>query len=162
MSDEEFDVPDDASSLVGPTPTPRAEPAKGDKPQEEEKPAPHIDAPNFDRSSYEEEVNRLAMWVDGFLVPNFVYDPSQARPWCQQWRAHRDAVSVLFALWLAWQELIDTERSGSAGPSTWFNAHLRPHMEYLRSPTGPFASCMRGTSRNEHRLPISAQPQTWK
>lgn len=124
----------------------------------EQAPAPHIDAPSFPRESYDEELTRLAMWVDGYLVRVWVHSITTARPWCQQWREHRDAVSTLYALWLAWQELIETPIAGSSGPSAWIHTHLRPAMELLRAPHGPFAACMRGQSRNEHNLPTSALP----
>ncbi|GAB3214266.1 hypothetical protein GCM10027294_53240 [Marinactinospora endophytica] len=120
--------------------------------------APHVDAPSFPRQAYEEEVARLGMWVDGYLVRVWVHSVTSTRPWCAHWREHRDAVSVLHALWLSWQEMIETSQAGSVGPSLWIHTHLRPTLDFLRSAQGPFAACMRGPNRNEHRLPISALP----
>ncbi|WP_017541547.1 DUF4913 domain-containing protein [Nocardiopsis halophila] len=125
----------------------------GGAPAPEEPVAPHVDHPDFDRSTYVTVVRELGHWVDTYLVPVWVHSVSASAPWCTQWPQHRDAVSMLHALWLSWQYFIDTEQAGSVGPITWINTHLFPTMERLRSAKGPFAACMRATGRTDHRIP---------
>ncbi|MEY9210585.1 DUF4913 domain-containing protein (plasmid) [Thermobifida halotolerans] len=115
----------------------------------------HLDSPAFPRhqaGAEQAELAKLRTWVDGYVVPTWVYEPSSDRPWCLQWDRHPDAVSVLHAAYRAYQELMDTEIAGLASPSTWIHQHLLPTLAYLRSPDGPFSRCVRG-SRIEHELP---------
>jgi hypothetical protein len=88
------------------------------------------------------ELASLAAWVEQVLVPVYGRKVSAAAPWCARWWAHPEAVARLHATWLAWQELCDTRTGGLTGPSTWHREHLDPMLAHLRSPQGPFASCM--------------------
>lgn len=118
----------------------------------------HLDSPEFPRhikGAESEEMGKLVLWVSGYLVPTWVYEASSDRPWCLKWQEHADAVSMLHALYRAWQELIDTEQAGLASPSTWMHHHLLPALTYLRSPDGPFSRCVRGPRQIEHDLPES-------
>jgi len=136
------------------------DPTPGDEPEGPE-PEPqaqfqHLDSPAFPRhipGVMEEEQAKLYMWVEGYLVPTWVYEPSARRPWCVNWKEHPDAVSMLHATFRAFAELIDTEQAGLASPSTWIHHHLLPTLAYLRNPDGPFARCVRGPRQIEHALP---------
>lgn len=115
----------------------------------------HLDSAAFPRNqpgARETEVTKLRLWMEQYLVPTWIYEASSDRPWCNQWHRHPDAVSVLHAVYLAWLELLDADRSGLAAPSTWIHQHLRPALDYLRAPTGPFSLCIRGTEIR-HELP---------
>ncbi|MBM9506855.1 DUF4913 domain-containing protein [Streptomyces sp. KK5PA1] len=68
------------------------------------------------------------------------------RPRRRGLRPHR-----LDALWLAWQQLTDTE-AGLTGASTWHRNHLDPTLSRLRAPDGPFGACTTNTNRPTHRL----------
>lgn len=134
-------------------PTPDQETEEEPEPQAEFQ---HLDSPAFPKhipGVKEEEQAKLYMWVEGYLVPTWVYEPSARRPWCVKWQEHPDAVSMLHAVFRAFAELIDTEQSGLASPSTWMHHHLLPALTYLRSPDGPFARCVRGPRQIEHALP---------
>ncbi|SOD67450.1 protein of unknown function [Streptomyces zhaozhouensis] len=90
---------------------------------------------------YDQELAALAIWVEYVLAPAFLNEISSSAPWCERWWEHLPAVARLHALWLAWQELTTPEAGGYTGPSVWARDHLRPTMDELRSPTGPFAAC---------------------
>ncbi|MEV7026649.1 DUF4913 domain-containing protein [Kitasatospora sp. NPDC093558] len=106
------------------------------------------------------ELRLLAEWVEGVLVPGILAEPSADARWCHLWTEHWDAVGLLHATWLAWQELTDPTTCGLTGPSIWYRDHYRPHITDLRSPTGPFAGCTKGEHRTDHRLP-GRVPSTW-
>lgn len=116
----------------------------------------HFDSPAFPRNlpgAEAEEMSKLVLWVSGYLVPTWVYEASTDKPWCLQWQKHPDAVSILHAVYRAYQELIDTEQAGLASPSTWIHHHLLPTLAELRKPDGPFSRCVRGPRQIEHELP---------
>lgn len=71
--------------------------------------------------------------------------------WCARWWAHPEAMSRIYALWLAWEEL----RFGT-GPSDWWSHHLDRHLWVLTGHDGPFARCR----PDEHRpaVPYPAEP----
>ncbi|MFG2913109.1 DUF4913 domain-containing protein [Kitasatospora sp. NPDC048298] len=106
------------------------------------------------------ELRLLAEWVEGVLVPGCLTEVSADARWCHRWIEHWDAVGVLHAMWLAWQELTDPATCGHTGPSVWYRDHYRPHVAALRGPGGPFGSCTKGEHRTEHRLP-SKVPSAW-
>ncbi|MFE4973356.1 DUF4913 domain-containing protein [Kitasatospora sp. NPDC056651] len=106
------------------------------------------------------ELRLLAEWVEGVLVPGCLAEVSADARWCHRWIEHWDAVGVLHALWLAWQELTDPATCGFTGPSVWYRDHYRPHVAALRGPGGPFGGCTKGEHRTEHRLP-GLVPSAW-
>jgi len=101
---------------------------------------------------YAVELAALRNWVDQLLLPAYGREISTTQPWCDQWFSddHLEAVARLHALWLAWQQLTDTE-GGLAGPSTWHRDHLGPALAELRSPAGPFGACTTNAARTNHR-----------
>ncbi|SOD67446.1 protein of unknown function [Streptomyces zhaozhouensis] len=101
---------------------------------------------------YDQELASLSIWVEYVLVPVYLAEVSTAAPWCERWWEHVPAVARLHALWLAWQELTTPEVGGYTGPSVWARDHLRPTMDDLRSPSGPFAACTTNTSRQRERI----------
>ncbi|WP_369185359.1 DUF4913 domain-containing protein [Streptomyces sp. Y1] len=106
------------------------------------------------------ELRLLAEWVESVLVPGCLAEVSANARWCHRWIEHWDAVGVLHAMWLAWQELTNPATCGLTGPSLWYRDHYRPHITDLRGPGGPFAGCTKGEHRTEHRLPGTV-PSTW-
>lgn len=114
----------------------------------------------LDEEQQDAELRLLAEWVEGVLVPGCLAEVSADARWCHRWIEHWDAVGVLHAMWLAWQELTDPATCGYTGPSVWYRDHYRPHVAALRSPGGPFGGCTKGEHRTEHRLP-GRVPSTW-
>ena len=118
----------------------------------------------FDAGSPEEdaELRALDEWVSGVLIPTYVHDVNDRRPWCSRWWEHPEAVAQLHALWLAWLELTDPDTGGHTGPSVWHRDHLDDVMARLRSPEGPFRACMIDPRNPAHRpnvtTPITRYP----
>ncbi|WP_079199393.1 DUF4913 domain-containing protein [Streptomyces sp. CB01249] len=137
---------------VGPTDT-------GDEAEEEEAQYPPFIL-LLDTPEYDDELRGLIEWVEGVLVPGYLAEPSADARWCHLWFEHTVAVARLHAAWLAWQELTDPASCGYTGPSVWHRDHLDPALRELRASTGPFAGCVKGEHRIEHRLP-SVVPSAW-
>jgi hypothetical protein len=102
---------------------------------------------------YDQELAALAIWVEYVLVPIYLAEVSTTAPWCEVWWEHPPAVARLHALWLAWQELTTPEVGGYTGPSVWARDHLRPTIDELRAPNGPFAGCITNPNRPQHVVP---------
>ncbi|WP_328940919.1 DUF4913 domain-containing protein [Streptomyces sp. NBC_00250] len=107
---------------------------------------------------YAVELAALGDWVNHLLLPVYGREISTTRPWCAQWYEHPEAVARLHALWLAWQQLTDTE-AGLAGPSTWHRDHLDQTLVHLRAPDGPFAACTTSPARPNHRVLSTPAPE---
>ena len=104
---------------------------------------------------YDAELSALAFWVEHLLAPTYLNEITSQQVWCARWFNHPQAVARLHALWLAWQELTTPETGGYTGPSVWHRDHLRPCLEELRDPAGPFAACMtKPESRQHSELPV--------
>lgn len=101
-------------------------------------------------AEYDQELAALSVWVEYVLAPVYLLEVSTTAPWCERWWDHPSAVARLHALWLAWQELTTPEAGGYTGPSIWSRDHLRPTMDELRHPNGPFAACTTNPSRPQH------------
>ncbi|MGV4927599.1 DUF4913 domain-containing protein (plasmid) [Streptomyces sp. BHT-5-2] len=101
--------------------------------------------------AYAVELAALSDWVNYLFLPVYGREISTTRPWCTQWHEHPEAVARLHALWLAWQQLTDTE-AGLSGPSTWHRDHLDQALVHLRAPDGPFAACTTSPTRPNHRV----------
>ncbi|MFF6884606.1 DUF4913 domain-containing protein [Streptomyces sp. NPDC012421] len=108
--------------------------------------------------AYAVELAALSNWVNHLLLPVYGREISTTRPWCAQWHEHPEAVARLHALWLAWQQLTDTE-AGLAGPSTWHRDHLDQALVHLRAPDGPFAACTTSPTRPNHRVLSTPAPE---
>ncbi|WP_406080464.1 DUF4913 domain-containing protein [Streptomyces zaomyceticus] len=108
--------------------------------------------------AYAVELGALSDWVNYLLLPVYGREISTTRPWCAQWHEHPEAVARLHALWLAWQQLTDTE-AGLAGPSTWHRDHLDQALVHLRAPDGPFAACTTSPTRPSHRVLTTPAPE---
>ncbi|MBB4981503.1 DUF4913 domain-containing protein [Streptomyces nymphaeiformis] len=108
--------------------------------------------------AYAVELAALSNWVNHLLLPVYGREISTTRPWCAQWYEHPEAVARLHALWLAWQQLTDTE-AGLAGPSTWHRDHLDQALVHLRAPDGPFAACTTSPTRPNHRVLSTPAPE---
>jgi hypothetical protein len=107
---------------------------------------------------FEAELAALRDWVHGVLLPTYGREISAARPWCERWHEHPEAVARLHALWLAWKELTSA-KAGLTGPSIWQRDHLDNALLQLRSPDGPFAACTTDAGRPNHRLLPPPGPQ---
>jgi hypothetical protein len=105
----------------------------------------------FDGPQYTAELAALRLWVEDLLLPVYGREISTNRPWCDRWQDHPEAVVRLHGLWLAFQQLTDSE-AGLAGPATWHRDHLDPTLAQLRDPGGPFAACTTNAARPNHRL----------
>ncbi|MFF5338504.1 DUF4913 domain-containing protein [Streptomyces sp. NPDC013181] len=114
----------------------------------------------LDSPEHDDELRGLIEWVEGVLVPGYLGEPSADAKWCHLWFEHTVAVARLHAAWLAWQELTDPASCGYTGPSVWHRDHLDPALRELRASAGPFAGCVKGEHRIEHRLP-SVVPSAW-
>ncbi|MFB8086881.1 DUF4913 domain-containing protein [Streptomyces sp. NPDC055992] len=108
--------------------------------------------------AYATELTALSNWVNYLFLPIYGREISTTRPWCEQWYEHPEAVARLHALWLAWQQLTDTE-AGPTGPSTWHRDHLDQALVHLRAPDGPFAACTTSASRPSHRVLATPAPK---
>ncbi|MFE7623038.1 DUF4913 domain-containing protein [Streptomyces sp. NPDC057509] len=108
--------------------------------------------------AYATELTALSNWVNHLFLPIYGREISTTRPWCEQWYEHPEAVARLHALWLAWQQLTDTE-AGPTGPSTWHRDHLDQALAHLRAPDGPFAACTTSPSRPSHRVLATPAPE---
>ncbi|MFI1367970.1 DUF4913 domain-containing protein [Streptomyces griseochromogenes] len=108
--------------------------------------------------AYAVELAALSDWVNYLFLPVYGREISTTRPWCAQWHEHPEAVARLHALWLAWQQLTDTE-AGLSGPSTWHRDHLDQALVHLRAPDGPFAACTTSTTRPNHRVLATPAPE---
>ncbi|MFJ6101876.1 DUF4913 domain-containing protein [Streptomyces sp. NPDC092359] len=107
---------------------------------------------------YALELAALGDWVNYLFLPVYGREISTTRPWCAQWHEHPEAVARLHALWLAWQQLTDTE-AGLSGPSTWHRDHLDQALVHLRAPDGPFAACTTSPNRPNHRVLSTPAPE---
>ncbi|MCX5314759.1 DUF4913 domain-containing protein [Streptomyces sp. NBC_00154] len=103
------------------------------------------------------ELAALNAWVNHLFLPVYGREISTTRPWCARWHEHPEAVARLHALWLAWQQLTDTE-AGLSGPSTWHRDHLDQALVHLRAPDGPFAACTTSPNRPNHRVLATPAP----
>ncbi|WP_405589811.1 DUF4913 domain-containing protein [Streptomyces sp. NBC_01190] len=108
---------------------------------------------------YATELAALADWVHYLFLPVYGREISTTRPWCEKWYEHPEAVARLHALWLAWQQLTDSE-AGLSGPSTWHRDHLDQALVHLRAPDGPFAACTTSPARPTHRVLATPAPVT--
>lgn len=133
----------------------RSEPEPGDQNQRGGETATFI--PTMDGLPYATELAALTDWVNHLLLPVYGREISPARPWCERWHEHPEAVARLHALWLAWRQLTTSE-AGLTGPSTWHRDHLDPALLQLRAPDGPFAACTTDAHRPNHRLLPSPAP----
>ncbi|MCX4502238.1 DUF4913 domain-containing protein [Streptomyces anulatus] len=104
------------------------------------------------------ELTALSDWVNYLFLPVYGREISSSRPWCARWDEHPEAVARLHALWLAWQQLTDTE-AGLSGPSTWHRDHLDQALVHLRAPDGPFAACTTSPTRPNHRVLVTPAPE---
>jgi hypothetical protein len=104
---------------------------------------------------YGEELRQLTLWVHHVLLPVYGREVTSTAPWCSCWWEHPEAVGQLHGLWLAWAELTGPG-SSTCGPANWHRDHLRPVMESLRDPLGPFAGCKPGAHRPKEFPPIDA------
>ncbi|MEV0535841.1 DUF4913 domain-containing protein [Kitasatospora sp. NPDC050463] len=102
-------------------------------------------------AEYAAELAGLGNWVTHVLLPTYGREISSTRPWCSRWYEHQEAVARLHGLWLAWQQLTDTE-AGLSGPSTWHRDHLDHTLLQLRAPDGPFGACTTSPARPNHRV----------
>jgi hypothetical protein len=82
-------------------------------------------------------------WLREYLAPHIRRRLGGQSAWCPHWWAHEEAISVLTALWSAWEQL---RYDGALGLINWWLQYCYPALDRLTSPdAGPFASC-----RKEH------------
>jgi hypothetical protein len=107
----------------------------------------------LDGVEYDQALSQLAVWVGHFLLPVYGREVTSQAPWCPEWWRHKDAVALLYALWMAWFELSQPS-AGLTGPAIWHRDHLAHTMAQLRDPSGTFAGCKPGNHR-EKAFPVS-------
>ncbi|ALO96712.1 hypothetical protein SHL15_5648 [Streptomyces hygroscopicus subsp. limoneus] len=100
---------------------------------------------------YEDELDALSDWVDGFLIRTYGAEVTTAAPWCKQWQEHDDVVAWLHALWMAYQQHKDPE-AGPSGMFVWHRDFLTHCLAYVRAPGGPLSACQTDPDRDAHRL----------
>ncbi|WP_446038143.1 DUF4913 domain-containing protein [Streptomyces sp. SID1121] len=106
---------------------------------------------------YENELDSLTDWVDGYLMPAYGAEVTTAAPWCDQWQEHEGVVAWLHALWMALQQHKDPE-AGLSGMFVWHRDFLTHAMVAVRAPGGPLSACMTDPDRPAHRLLHSPPP----
>lgn len=122
-------------------------------------PAPPEPRPilELEGEEYEDELDGLTDWVDGFLMDTYGAEVTTAAPWCQQWQEHTDVVAWLHALWMAYQQHKDPE-AGLSGLLVWHRDFLTHTMAAVRAPGGPLSACMTDPDRTAHRLLPGPRP----
>ncbi|MEV7644264.1 DUF4913 domain-containing protein [Streptomyces rubiginosohelvolus] len=149
---------------LGSDPVPVASQHTGDVPEAEAADAAQGEGPvsvfilALGGEAYAAELTALSDWVNYLFLPVYGREISSSRPWCARWDEHPEAVARLHALWLAWQQLTDTE-AGLSGPSTWHRDHLDQALVHLRAPDGPFAACTTSPTRQNHRVLVTPAPE---
>ncbi|WP_039631416.1 DUF4913 domain-containing protein [Streptomyces sp. 769] len=99
---------------------------------------------------YEDEIDALTDWVDGFLMDTYGAEVTTAAPWCKKWQDHDDVVAWLHALWMAYQQHKDPE-AGLSGMFVWHRDFLTHCLAHVRAPGGPLSACMTDPDRPAHR-----------
>jgi len=134
-----------------------ADPTADEGPVPPEDPAPAADEARFilylEGAEYDQALRGLAVWVGHFLLPVYGREVTSQAPWCPEWWRHKDAVALLYALWMAWFELSQPS-AGLTGPAIWHRDYLAHTMAQLRDPSGTFAGCKPGNHR-EKAFPVS-------
>jgi hypothetical protein len=107
-------------------------------------------------------------WVCDYLLPTFPppvgeFGATGQWRWCERWWAHDEAVTILTALWIGWEESA-VSRNSMLG---WLS-HLYTFRPVLHGDDGPFRLCCpRGGDRSaRHELPLAppaepAEPGWW-
>ncbi|WP_063772714.1 DUF4913 domain-containing protein [Streptomyces sp. CT34] len=113
----------------------------------------------LDGEEYEDELDALSDWVDGFLMDTYGAEVTTAAPWCKEWQEHDDVVAWLHALWMAYQQHKDPE-SGPSGMFVWHRDFLTHGLAHVRAPGGPLSACMTDPDRPAHRLLPGPAPST--
>jgi hypothetical protein len=98
-------------------------------------------------ADYQNELEKLAAWVENLLVPIYGREVSSTALWCPCWWDHPEAIGRLHAVYLAWLELTGAQAE-LYGPGLWHRDYLDPMMVQLRGPDGPFAACSSGDRPN--------------
>lgn len=106
---------------------------------------------------FEDELDALTDWVDGFLMDTYGAEVTTAAPWCRQWQEHADVVAWLHALWMAYQQHKSPD-AGQSGMLVWHRDFLTHTMAAVRAPGGPLSACMTDPARDAHRLLPGPQP----
>ncbi|MFJ4688892.1 DUF4913 domain-containing protein [Streptomyces sp. NPDC088789] len=109
--------------------------------------------------AYEDEVDALTDWVDGFLMPAYGAEVTTASPWCPRWQEHPDVTAWLHALWMAYQQHKEPD-AGLSGMLVWHRDFLTHTMAAVRGPGGPLSACMTDPERPSHRLLPGPNPST--
>ncbi|GGZ79832.1 DUF4913 domain-containing protein [Streptomyces bluensis] len=123
-------------------------------------PAPPEPRPilELDGEEYEDELDALTDWVNGYFV-RYGSEVTTAAPWCEQWQEHEDVVAWLHSLWLAYQHHREPEASLS-GMFVWHRDFLTHAIATVRAPGGPLSACMTDPDRPAHRLLPGPKPSS--
>lgn len=123
-------------------------------------PAPPEPRPilELDGEEYEDELDALTDWVNGYFV-RYGSEVTTASPWCEQWQEHEDVVAWLHSLWLAYQQHREPE-AGLSGMFVWHRDFLTHAIATVRAPGGPLSACMTDPDRPAHRLLPGPKPSS--
>jgi len=136
-----------------------SEPSSSEKPSSSKESAEPLAAPRFilylDGPEYAQTLRKLTLWTHHILLPVYGRELTSTAPWCSCWWEHPEAVAQLHGLWLSWGELTGPG-SGMCGPANWHRDYLKPTMESLRDPDGPFAGCKPGAHREKEKPPVDS------
>ncbi|WP_329473074.1 DUF4913 domain-containing protein [Streptomyces sp. NBC_01723] len=146
--------------MTSDTPGAQQESPSPAEPPSEAPPPPQVPSPPrfilyLEGTEYAQNLRQLTLWTHHVLLPVYGREVTSATPWCSRWWEHMDAIAQLHGLWLAWADLTGPG-SPACGPANWHRDYLRPVMDSLRDPMGPFAGCKPGNHRSKERPPVDA------
>ncbi|MFC0039572.1 DUF4913 domain-containing protein [Actinomadura rayongensis] len=100
-------------------------------------------------------------WFTQYFAPHIRRKLGGSYTWCAEWWRHAEAISRIYALWMAWEHL---RGEGPLGPSTWWLHHADPHLSVLMSrDNGPFAGCRPDRHNPPEPLPFKIAPSAvWR
>lgn len=98
------------------------------------------------------------LFVERFVLPNFVHKVSQRVRWCPMWWEHAEAITRLEAIWEAFEVM---RLLPPPSLSTWLRDHFDVHMSTLTDPEGVFFNCdwERGFHKAGDPWPNQAPPE---
>ncbi len=111
-------------------------------PEETEAPRPTLPL-----TATDELLPEFVTFVENVLPVYLIQNDGEQRVWCDQWRAHPDALHRLYAIWQMWELAASGEitlHSFIRDVLDWHQPHL------IDRDTGAFRRCLR-----EHREPIA-------
>lgn len=99
--------------------------------------------------------NSYVDWFNGYLAG--VYARPKDLVWCLEWQEHEEAVQVIEAMWLTWEEMEQTPNGDNK--VIWLRDIMYPLMERLTEPNGTFSGCSWVDHKHKpYTFPLNAPP----